>query len=261
VQNDGKVSYAAIGYDTNGKAVGYGILLDQDLSDGMNADVSIDKTDFTAVSYNFSNVPPSVISTWGYLSEQRKSATLFGISPDSTSPTMNFKAIPFFGDRYRYSALAHSDQNNDGVAETIIAFEKNSSKLESQTLNLELAAPVPYNITVAGIGSSTPTISWSETDDSTDAVVMEIAHNAQTWSELITLYAPPARSSIIFPELPDTLQSVAPKIMYSLGVRNHDCDFILGYGQFLSMKPESDGEFRDWPENGICRYSATRYQI
>jgi hypothetical protein len=257
VQIDGKVSYVAIGVDANGKAVGYGALLDQDFSDGMNANISIDKTDFTVISYNFSNVPSFIMSTWGYLSEQRKTATEFSLSPDSTSPSMNFKALPHFGDKYGYVALAYADQNNDGVAETIIGFEKNSSTFESQTFNLGQAAPVPYNIIVAGLGTLTPMISWSGTDDSTDAIVMEIAHNAQTWSELITINAPPTRRSIIFPELPDNLQSVVPTIMDSLSVRNHDCDFVSGYSQFLSMMPERDGGLWDWPENGVCRYSAT----
>lgn len=221
LQSDGKLSLFVIGEDANYKMIGYGILLDQAFTNGMIVDIDVNKP-MSFVQYQISNIPLTAkyLSSVLVLSRMDKGAVGLGngysLSSVPSSTTINVPYIPDFGDQFSYSLYADLDQNSNGSADSTQAlhFSLLSAAVPTdQTFDLSHALSAPSALTVSGANTVTPTLTWSGVDPgATSAYVSaDIQLQSSSTSHFYGgISASNNRTSIVFPELPDSLAAFRP---------------------------------------------------
>lgn len=238
IQSDGTVSFLAVAYDASDNLIGYGTLLDQTVSSGMNVNLTINKTDISNITYTLSNVPNTAKGLNHYFSVSRKDQELFDYDNYLTQipSSVSFSAVPGDGDRFDYDIYLELDQNNDSTNDSGLWIGKRSPTLSSQAFDFSQALAIPSNLAVSGAGTATPAFSWSGIDPSADFLAISFDEdNYPNDSYYYYIQASPARSSIVFPQLPDTLAALRPTWVSSFGVWGADLDFISGYSDLLTF--------------------------
>jgi hypothetical protein len=216
LDSDGTFSIIVIGRDINYNTVAYGILLDQIFTDGMTIDIQMGPMSF--VQYQISNIPATAVTLQPSMSIYR---TGLGFGSDHhpysfisapSSTTIDVAYIPGFGNQVSYQIEVGLDQDRDGVADSYqsLRLESSVSVPSNQSFDLSKALPAPY-VTVAGADTATPTLSWSGADPAATSIYI----GASLRSSTTNWYLSPgnlmrSRSSIRYPELPDSLAAFRP---------------------------------------------------
>lgn len=240
IQSDGKVSFVAVGYDADGNPVGYGTIRDQTFTDGMTVDIDIN-TDLSTIAFNMSNIPTTAISFEGEVDMGRKEAAFIDpfwenvLAPIPSIVTTS--VIPDeYGDLFRYEAWVN-------MADSAYHFSKNSAILGNQTVDWGTFPAIPSNLAMTNAGTARPTLSWSESDSAADYVKLWIRYDndASTSSYRYSIEAPTTKTSIVFPELPESLYQFRPAWIDSFEAGNIETDIASGYddslvkyGQYIS---------------------------
>lgn len=240
IQSDGKVSFVAVGYDVNGNPVGYGTLPDQTFPSETVVNLNINQTGFTSINFNMSSVPGSAVSFDGEVGMGIKGAASIApfwenvLAPSSSPVTTS--VIPEYGDIFRYEAWI-------SMADSAYHFSKNSAILGDQTVDWGTFPAIPSNLAMTNAGTARPTLSWSESDSAADYVKLWIRYDndASTSSYRYSIEAPTTKTSIVFPELPESLSQFRPAWIDSFEAGNIETDIASGYddslvkyGQYMS---------------------------
>lgn len=238
-QSDGKFSVVAVGYDANDNPVGYGLLLDQTFYDGITVDVTIDKTDLGQIEYLMQNIPESAM---GYILLNpitRKDADtyIFSIWGDAPVPSsVNLPYILDFGDSYSFIAILDTDRDGDGTIDSEIGMHKKSLTQSSQIFDFSKTPLIPSNLTFSMTKPDCPTISWSGSDDSSQFIKISLYSYITSPAKSYFSYSfilPPSRTSIVFPELPETLAAFRPTGYQNLDISTYNYDIYSGYADYL----------------------------
>ena len=221
LQSDGKLSLVVIGRDANGTAIGYGALLDQTLIDGMIINIAVDKP-MGSVQYQITNIPATATELCPSLTQLRTGKGFFlnincrSLSSAETSTTISVPYAPGLGDQfiygvyvdtYRYGGNGSSFDSNQFIGITGPPATVPSDQILD--LSRTLAAP---SLVISGASTSTPTFSWSNADPgATDTSLFAEFRLPSAASLYVNLYnVSRIRTSITFPELPDSLAAFRP---------------------------------------------------
>lgn len=214
---DGKLSIIVTGLDATGKSIAYGALPDQTFVDGMTVNITVDQP-MSFVEYQVTNMPAATKNL--YLSIFHSStgpeflswSNGFALSSAPTSTTVLVGYIPGLGGQFRYGVGAYLDQNQNGFTDAMQYIYFGGSIVPSnQVFDFSQALPVPSNLAVSGANTATPTFSWSSVPGVTDINVMTVVQLPSNphfyfWPQHMS----PTRTSITFPELPDSLAAWRP---------------------------------------------------
>lgn len=170
------------------------------------------------VQYQISNIPDTAVDLrpslnlyedgflglgWGYY---------YPLASAPSSTTIQVPYIPGLDDAIICQLDVYLDQDHDGVTDSSqsLRFESVSTPLSSQSFNMGTALSAP-SATVTGADTATPTLSWSGVDPTSP----NISLNAILISSATDLHISPynlnrARTSIKYPELPDSLAPFRP---------------------------------------------------
>jgi len=221
LQSDGKLSLVVIGKDANGTAIGYGALLDQTLIDGMTINIAVDKP-MGSVQYQITNIPATATDLCPSLTQVRTGKGFFSnincrsLSSAVTSTTISVPYAPGLGDQfiygvyvdtYRYGGSGSSFDSHQYIGITGLPATVPSDQILD--LSRTLAAPA---LVISGVTTSTPTFSWSGADPgATDTSLSAEFYLPSRASLYVNLYnISRTRTSITFPELPDSLAAFRP---------------------------------------------------
>ncbi len=219
LQADGKLSIFVIGKDANDTSIAYGYLLDQTFTNGMTVNITVDQP-LSFVQYQISNIPSTANSLCTDLDQGRagKGGVWVGdchdLSSAATSTTVNVPYIPGLGDQFLYGVYVSSYQYNGNTS--ISSYQYLSPGPFAPTLsnqsfdfNEALAAP---SLTVSGTDTPTPTLSWNGVDPDATRVrffaALRLSSGSNFYLSVYDLNI--ARTSITFPELPDSLAASRP---------------------------------------------------
>jgi hypothetical protein len=238
-QSDDKISVVTVGYGADDNPVGYVLLLDQTFYDGMTVDVTIHKTDFGYIEYIMQNVPQSVIRYVLSNPMTRKGADtyVFGVWDDPPVPSsVTIPYIPDFGESYRFIANLYLDSDGDGTSDSEIGIHKKSETESNQIFDFSKTPQIPANLTFSMTKPGCPTVSWSGSDVSSQ--FMNVSFSSYLSSPDQSYYAysltlPPSRTSIGFPELPETLAAFRPTGYENLDIYTYKYDIYSGYDDYL----------------------------
>lgn len=220
-QTDGKVSAVAIGYDTDGKAVGYGSVLDLVYTPGMMTDILLNKTDLVVEPMYFNNIPATATSYTLEAGSKRKKGTAAEVTLSGAPiASVNMPFVPDFGDVYRYEASMY-------MGPDFHVFTRGSALRASQTFDFSQGMAMPSDLAIAGNGTNRPVFSWKSNESTTQVISVYIPDNRH---ELIV---PPSKTSVVFPELPDSLAAFRPSTIPDFTVSNLKYDFAASYEDFL----------------------------
>jgi hypothetical protein len=81
-----------------------------------------------------------------------------------------------------------------------------------------------------------PTISWSGRDASSQFIKISLSSYITSPTESYFSYSfilPPSRTSIVFPELPETLAAFRPTGYQNLDISTYNYDIYSGYDEYL----------------------------
>jgi hypothetical protein len=139
------------------------------------------------------------------------------LSSSLTTTTVNVSYIPGLGDQFHFSVNAFTDQQ---TADTAVISNQYLSlgptALGNQNFDFSQALTAPV-LSVTGAYTATPTLIWTGLDPEADARLLYARfrfHPYFVWSLMISDLSP-TRTSIRFPELPDTLAAFRPTgVMY-----------------------------------------------
>jgi hypothetical protein len=219
LQSDGKLSLFVIGEDANGTSLGYGYLLDRTFIDGMTVNITVDQP-MSYLQYRITNLPSTADSLCPgvYQGRSGKGGLWLGncqsISSAATSTTVNVPYIPGLGDQFLYSVDVFSSRN-DGTAyvhsSQYLSSGPFSPALSEQGFDLSQALAALY-LTATGINTPTPTLSWSVVDPEATMIRFFASFNIPSVPNyyLSTSAMSLTRTSITFPELPDSLAAFRP---------------------------------------------------
>ncbi len=270
-QKDSKISFIAIGYDSNDNPLCWGGLLDQTFTDGMDININADNTDFSTITYNLKNIPDIIKSFDGSLDIDRKDEglTYFNLIEDNQIPipaAVHTYAIKGIGDSFDYYLDLYLDQNQNNT----IGISKHSSILADQDFDFSQAPVIPSNLLITNGETNTPTLLWNGNDASIDLIsgycyIHNDIHNVSTSSVStssdldIHIKASPTRNSIKFPELPDILAEYRPNSIDDFNVYFDEISFITGYDDWLTKVSQYINGTFDLPVEYTAKYSRAEY--
>jgi len=238
-QSDGKFTLVAVGYDANDRPVGYGLLLDQTFSDGMTVDVTIDKTDLAQIEYLMENTPQSAVQYILANPITRKGADTYVFSIWGEAPVPAWVTIPYildFGESYRFTATLDIDRDGDEIADSEIGIIRKSLTQSNQTFDFSKTPLIPTNLAFSMTKPDCPTISWNEADASAQFVGIFLYDSLTVPVKSYFSYSfvlPPSRTSIVFPQLPETLAAFRPTGFRDLDISTYNYDIYSGYDDYL----------------------------
>ena len=219
LQSDGTLSLFVIGKDANDTSIGYGALLDQTFHDGMTVDITVDQP-LSFLQYQISNMPSMTVFLCSDIYQGRtgKGGVWLGdcqnLSSAATSTTINVPYMPGLGDQFLYRIYVSTSQS-DSISH-VFSYQDLSAGpfapiLSNQSFDLNQALAAP-NLTVSGTDTPTPTLSWNGVDP---AATMVNVHAGFRLSSATYVFfgvdnVSAARTSITFPELPESLAAFRP---------------------------------------------------
>jgi hypothetical protein len=235
LQSDGKLSIIVVGKDHLGGLIGYGALLDQTFTDGMSVDITVDQP-VSFVRYQFTNLPATADTLcFGILQSRTDKGSAYYMNTCSVhsslppSATVNVPYIPALGDRFHYSVNLYLYPDNSGMygsGQYLALSGPAGSAPSDQTFDLSQALTAPSDLAMSGATTATPTLSWSGVDPA--------SRDFSVWASLrlpsgSSLFFSPGqlsltRTSITFPELPDSLAEFKPVNVDLFGVHTSASD-------------------------------------
>ena len=262
-QSDGKISVVAVGYDADHNPVGYGLLLDQIFYDGSTVDVTIDKTDLGEIEYLMQNIPQSAMEYSFSNPIKRKDAYSYIFHSWGEAPVPSSVNIPYildFGESYKFNALLRVDSDGDETIDSEIGMQKKSLTRSSQVFDFSKTPLIPSNLTFSTTKPDCPTISWSGSDASSQFIRISLfsyitSPDKSYFSYLFIL--PPSRTSIIFPELPETLAAFRPTGYQNLDIIANKYDIYSGYDDYLRKTDMYYSGMYEEPSESVLTYSRT----
>ncbi len=252
LQYDGKLSIYVIGRDANGLTVGYGMIQDQTFTDGMTVNITVDKP-VSFVQYQITNLPLDANRLCTGLNQLRswKGGVWIddcrNLSSSSTETTIAVAYIPGLGDQFQYSvdAFVDSSSSNGWVGSGQYLAIAPSAVLSDQNIDFSQALAAPSDLSVAGSDTVTPELIWTGLDPAADVYFLSAAYHLASGyiGSFYIDYLSPARASIKFPELPDSLAAFRPQAVESFGIgcsaSSNDGSFRFSYSSKVSMPPAS----------------------
>jgi len=238
-QSDGKFSAVAVGYDADDNPVGYGLVLDQTFYDGITVDATIDKTDLGQIEYLLQNIPQTAMKYILANPLTRKDADTYVFSIWDNAPVPASVSIPYildFAESYKFIAIVRLDGDGDGTTDSEIGMQKNSLTQSSQIFDFSKTPLIPSNLTFSATKPDCPTISWSGSDASSQFIKLYLYSHMSSPAESYFSYSivlPPSRTSILFPELPETLAAFRPTGYQDLDISTYKYDIYSGYDDYL----------------------------
>lgn len=232
IQKDGKFSIIVIGNDAGGNPVGYGALLDQTFTDGMTVDITVDQP-MSFIQYQLSNIPATATYlNSGIIQRRTEKGTAYSLgiansfSSVPSSATINVPYIPGLGDQFDYSVNMEVTSPWAESRSLQSLCYQGAAALSDQSFDFNAALSAPSNLTVTGENTATPTLSWTGVDSG--STQFSVWANMRT-SSLSYLYfslddLPLSRTSITFPELPDSLAAFRPVGIEVFGVNTDAID-------------------------------------
>ena len=239
LQSDGKVSIVVVADDSSYLPMSYGVLTDITPISGMTVTIAANQVFTNTIQYQLNNIPATAKSIIRYIWESRKQKAdewggvglyFANLTTTGTSTAISVPYIPDFGDKFEYSAWLELDQNNNGSIDSSARIFRVGDLLEDQTFDMSQVPSIPINLTITGNNTATPTFSWSGGDPSAHV----IAINAYTAEYYFYFWASPARTSVTFPELPDTLAAFRPTAITNLYVDSYRYDMFTSYADYES---------------------------
>jgi hypothetical protein len=219
LQSDGKLSLFVVGKDANGAPLGYGYLLDQTFTDGMTVNITVDKP-MSYLQYQIANLPSTAGSLCPDIYQGRAGKGglwLFdcqSLSSAATSTTINVPYMPGFGDQFLYSANVYTFQyagNTSVFSSQYLSPGPYASTLSNQNFDFSQALAAP-NLTISGTNTPTPTLSWTGVDPDATMIsffaYFELSSASPFYFSIYDMSH--TRTSITFPELPDSLAAFRP---------------------------------------------------
>lgn len=256
IQSDGKVSFAALGYDVGGNLIGYGVSLDQTFSNGMTQNISLNQTDLTPVSYTLTNYPATAASLETYVDVARKGINGY---EDFSNPTagvfpgsVNLHVMPNYGDSYRYQAY----MNQNGIAEPYCLFENGSATLSAQSFDFSQCPTTPFSLSITNAGTVRPTMSWAGSDPASDVAGISVYQGGSAVYSY-SLTAPTTKTSVVFPELPDSLAAFRPVLINGFDIYNGDLSVAAGYNDYLTKSDQQTVSIAEYTWREADSYYST----
>lgn len=253
LNNDGKISFVTIGYDTAHEATTYGMLLDQTFSDKMTVDLSLNQS-LGHVRYDITNIPAETIDLrtnvfhskgWGEYIGLGRSAGLASY-PSSTSITVPY--IPDYASYLSYDVEVVLDynQNGRGEASQFLSLVPSTGAPAVQVFDMSQALNAPHGLTVSNEGTATPTLSWSGTDARTTNLNVGASFRrfSGDYMDFFFFDLTNGRTSFTFPELPDSLAAFRPSsVEFFMVFYNSYALYSTSWGTYsknVSMKPQME---------------------
>ncbi len=239
LQDDGKLSIYVLGRDANGLAVGYGMIQGQTFTDGMTMNIAVDKP-VSFVQYHLTNLPVGAGFLCTNLDQTRSGKGEVWIidcrelSSSSSTTTIAVAYIPGVGDQFQYSVDAFVDSSNGNVwvsSSQYLALAP-STLLSDQSIDFSQALAAPSGLSVAGSDTVTPELIWTGLDPAAEASYLfasfRLTSGSFVYLDIDNLST--ARTSIKFPELPDSLAAFRPQGVGSFSIGS----FASSNGSFRS---------------------------
>ena len=247
LDSDGTFSIIVIGRDVHSSTIAYGILLDQAFTDGMTVDIPMEPMSF--VQFQISNIPTTAVAFYPSMYAYRSGKQGFWsdyhrypLSSAPTSTTIDVAYIPGLGDDISYQIQVELDQDHDGTADSYQSLSLGSSvgAPSNQRFDLRNALPAPF-VTVTGADTATPTLSWSGVDPAATTIYMGASLRSSTTAWYLGLNNPMrSRTSIRYPELPDSLAAFRPNTVdyFSVYTYANEGDVSkTSYGSYQAPSP------------------------
>jgi len=264
LQDDGKTSVFATGYDDAGNIKGYGFALDQPAIDGSLINIAIDRTDLIQHTHLFGNVPLSTVSYYAFASLLRKHAATnlpFNFAGDMAPvpASVTTYSTGSFADNNMFGASVNLDQNSDGNADADIGLIRYLRNASGQFFDFSLAPLVPGNLIFNPGAAGRPIISWSNNDSRSTVQNLALSYSStspQRISFYYTMTVPASYTGVIFPELPDMLAAFRPGAYSNLSLETVKFDGPTSYNDYLKAIANYNGRF--YEAGALSSYSYAR---
>jgi hypothetical protein len=239
VQPDGKVSLIVIGKNAAGIPVAYGALLDQTFTDGMTVNVTVDQP-MSFIQYDFTNIPATANFLCSWIIQARtdkESAYSLGVCNGFSSvsaPTVSVPYIPGLGDRFDYGVNLEVTLPDAASRSSQILRYIGLSSISDQNFDFNTALSAPLNLTVTAADTERPTLSWTGVDPATEQfhVYAEMRLSSSSYFYLGLDNLSLTRTSITFPELPDSLAEFRPAAVTLFGVSTSNDDGFVSKSSY-----------------------------
>lgn len=266
LQSDGLFSIVAMGYDEDSNLVGYGTLLDQEFSDGMSLNMQIDQTEFGELTYTINNTPEAANSLYCSVNPLRKSQSLGGsgksirTTPLPASTVVSY--IPGIGDQWRYYSQVSLDSDFNSYKYIL----RLSDTLSDQTFDFDQCPALPEDISIMNAETDNPIFSWSKNGNGPESYLwIDFDLNSNEIEYDCYIMASPTKSSIVFPQLPESLSGFRPSGIAQYGDLRVEIGYVYasfltgGYSEWIGLIGQYYNGAYEIPSEYDTRQSIARY--
>lgn len=264
LQSDGKVSFVAIANDSSGRSLSYGVQADLTVVSGMTVTIAANQT-LSAVHYQINNIPSTAKNISPWMQAMRKVSS-FSVSSwqnlvtSGTSTTVAVTFIPAFGDTFAYGVNLNLDQNGNGTNDSYQSiYIWGATAPADQTFDFSQMPVIPSNLTVTGSGTATPTLTWSGTDASSYMQYISMNISTTVTTTYNQLYSSsglsPTRTSVTYPQLPDSLAAFRPTAVTYFSVGNDRSNMFTDYADYQAKIEQYNNGTWTPPTNSTSKSS------
>lgn len=263
LQSDGNLSIVVLALDANGP-LGYGMVLDRPFVNGMTVAVAVDQP-MSRLQYAMTNISGAVTMVGSQINLSRGGRYLYfvdtNLASSMTSTTIDVAYIPGFSTEQSYYASVYLDRNGNGVSDAIMtsAILGDVAAPAGKSFSFGAMPPIPASVAVSyATGTARPTLSWSGTNGSSTRVGGYVSF--VTTGIYLNFSAAPARTSVVFPELPDSLAVFRPNgQVYLFTITNAVSSAYSGYPDYLTRRDQSVSGTWSIPANTLNRQGTGLY--
>jgi hypothetical protein len=260
LQDDGKISVFATGYDDEDNIKGYGFALDQPAVEGSVIAFAIDRTDIVRHTHHFGNVPLNAVSYYSYASLLRKHAMTnlpfnFAVGTTPLPDTVTTYSASSFSDNNMYGAAVNLDQDSDGNDDATVGLIRYLRNASDQFFDFNLSPVVPGNLTFTPGVAGRPIISWSNNDPGSTVQNISFSYSTTVPQKTYSYYkmtVPSSATGLVFPELPDILTAFRPVAYGYLSLGSMKFDTPTSYDDYLKAVAYYNGRF--YEADGLSSY-------
>ena len=263
LQDDGAISVVATGYDAGGGILGYGVALDRPAVDGSTVEVAIDRTELLQHTHTFAHVPSNVLSYFAFCSLIRKHAPtnlpynfLYDVAP--LPATVTTYSTGDFSDNFLFGASVTLDRDSDGTADAEVGLQRYLSRAAGQVFDFGEAPAIPTALAYQQGTSGRPTISWSAVPSLSTVQQLTLSYRTNLPERVSFSHrfsVPASATSLVFPELPDTLSVFRPAAYDTLALVTTKFASQSSYDHYLDAVANYNGRFYD--AAGLNSYAYT----
>ncbi len=261
LQDDGKVSVFATGYDDAGAIKGYGFALDRPPTAGSAIGVVIDRTDLVRHTHRLANVPLSAVSYYAFAPLLRKHAAtslpfnfLGGSAP--LPDTVTTYSAGSFSDNNMFGVTVTLDQDGDGSEDATVGLVRYLYNPSDQLFDFSAVPVVPATLTYDPGTAGRPIISWSNKDPLATVQMLSFSYRANSPQRVSFYYSmtvPAAAANLVYPELPDILANFRPAAYSNLSLQTLKFGGLVSYKNYLQATANYNGRF--YEAEGLSSYS------